>query len=143
FVLLNPSTADAERDDPTIRKCVGFTRLLGCGSLQVVNLFAYRATNPKDLKRATDPVGPENEEFVRRILEGASGPVICGRGVHGSYRDQDLTVLAWLAEAGIPARVYAVTKGGHPQHPLFVPYSAELMPLPGRKSCEHEGRVIR
>src|SRR4028119_2392792 len=61
FVLLNPSTADARRDDPTIRRCANFARTWGFGGLEVVNLFAFRATHPTDLKCAADPVGPQND----------------------------------------------------------------------------------
>ena len=68
FVMLNPSTADAERDDATIRKCVGFARSWGCAGLQVVNLFAFRATDPTDLRMADDPVGPENDVWLGRAI---------------------------------------------------------------------------
>jgi hypothetical protein len=61
FIMLNPSTADAMTDEPTIRRCIGFARCRGCGQLLVLNLFAFRATDPADLKRAADPIGPENK----------------------------------------------------------------------------------
>src|SRR5437588_2477108 len=64
FIMLNPSTADAINNDPTIRKCVGFARRWGCGLLQVVNLFALRATEPRVLRAAADPVGPENSRWI-------------------------------------------------------------------------------
>jgi hypothetical protein len=134
FIMLNPSTADAEVDDPTIRKCVGFTRLLDCGTLRVVNLFAFRARRPGDLKKALDPVGPENAEYVRQAIEGAEGPVVCAWGAQGAYRDQDLTLLRWLKEAGVVPLTYAITKGSHPQHPLYLPYASELTPFSGRRS---------
>jgi hypothetical protein len=89
FIMLNPSTADATQDDPTIRRCIGFARQWGCGQLVVLNLFAFRATDPVDLKRAADPVGPDNESWFRRILP-SDGPVVCGWGVHGSHRNQAL-----------------------------------------------------
>ena len=133
FIMLNPSTADAEKDDQTIRKCIGFTRLLGCGTLQVVNLFAYRARYPRDMKKAIDPVGPDNAEHVRRAVQEAVGPVICAWGAQGGYRDQDRTMMRWLAEAGVVPFAYALTKEGHPQHPLLIPYKAELSRFPGRK----------
>lgn len=65
FIMLNPSTADADQDDPTIRRCVGFAKALGCGALEVVNLYAYRATNPRDLLRQDERVGPENDYWLR------------------------------------------------------------------------------
>ncbi len=64
FVLLNPSTADAENDDPTLRRCMGFARAWGYGSLQIVNLFAYRATVPDALRWVADAVGPENDRHI-------------------------------------------------------------------------------
>src|SRR3954454_15761859 len=71
FIMLNPSTADATNDDPTIRRCIGFARQWGCGRLAVLNLFAVRATDPAEMKRADDPVGPENRDwFDRHLLEG-------------------------------------------------------------------------
>ena len=110
FVMLNPSTADDRRDDPTIRRCVGFARSWGFGSLDVVNLFGYRATFPADLVRAPDPVGQENARHVRAALRGA-----------------DLVVLAWGRRAtdsvllSLPrAHCLGLTRTGQPRHPLYV-----------------------
>jgi hypothetical protein len=111
FILLNPSTADATQDDPTIRRCIGFSRLWGCGKLAVLNLFAFRATLPADLKRAADPVGPENKVWFDRTLTGL---VVCGWGVHGAHLDQDLVVTGWLRELGIEPLALGVTKDGRP-----------------------------
>src|SRR4051812_26865304 len=81
FIMLNPSTADATKDDPTIRRCIGFARQWGCGRLSVLNLFAFRATDPAAMKRADDPVGPENKDWFERILTDAGeGRVVCGWG---------------------------------------------------------------
>src|SRR5262245_44648837 len=68
FILLNPSTADARVNDPTIRRVIGFTRQWGYDRLTVLNLFAVRATDPADLKRADDPVGPENKAWFEKVL---------------------------------------------------------------------------
>ena len=73
FIMLNPSTADALHDDPTIRRCVGFAKAWGCGALIVVNLFAVRATSPREMMRADDPVGPENKEHVQRAATYVAG----------------------------------------------------------------------
>jgi hypothetical protein len=132
FVMLNPSTADAELDDPTIRRCVAFSRLWGCGKLQVVNLFAFRATNPRDMMNAEDPIGPENAAYVKQAVEGVGGPVVCAWGVHGGHPGQDLAMLRWLREAGVMPMALAVTKDGHPRHPLYVPQDTPLMPFSGR-----------
>jgi hypothetical protein len=127
FILLNPSTADASNDDPTIRRCIGFARQWGCGRLVVQNLFAFRATDPADLKRAAEPVGTENRAWFERVLEDrGDGPVVCGWGVHGEHMGQDQIVLGWLEVLGVQPLALGVTKDGHPRHPLYVPYSAEL-----------------
>lgn len=128
FVMLNPSTADASNDDPTIRRCIGFARQWSCGRLVVLNLFAFRATEPADLKRAEEPVGWENRAWFERMLaDPGAGLVICGWGVHGEHRGQDRAVLGWLAELGVEPLALGVTKDGHPRHPLYLPYSAELV----------------
>lgn len=72
FVGLNPSTADAERDDPTTRRCVRFARDWGFGGLLVGNLFAYRATRPRDLRAAAEPVGPENDWWLAALAREAA-----------------------------------------------------------------------
>jgi hypothetical protein len=129
FIMLNPSTADHLVDDPTIRKCVGFCQRWGCGELRVVNLFAVRATDPADMRKAADPVGPENREWICRA--SATGSlVVCAWGMHGTYMDQDLTVLGWIADLCEPMAL-GVTKDGNPRHPLYVPYAAELAPFAG------------
>jgi hypothetical protein len=134
FIMLNPSTADSTQDDPTIRRCIGFSKLWGCGKLIVMNLFAVRATRPFDMKRAADPVGPDNREWFQKMLaDRGDGPVVCGWGVHGSHREQDVAVLDWLANLGIEPVSLGMTKDGHPKHPLYVPYDVELHPLAVRK----------
>lgn len=139
FIMLNPSTADAEVDDPTIRRCIGFAKRFGCGELVVVNLFAVRATSPKDMLAADDPVGPENMEHVKKAADYAvrggyfpedrNGPVICAWGAHGDYMDQAQTVLGWLDDALVKPYCLAMTKQGQPRHPLYLPKDAELQPF--------------
>jgi hypothetical protein len=133
FIMLNPSTADAANDDPTIRRCIGFARQWGCGRLAVLNLFAYRATIPVDMKGTEDPVGPENRDwFNRTLLAPHEGPVVCAWCVHGEHRSQDLAVLGWLADARVRPLSLGVTRDGHPKHPLYLPKTAELMHFVGR-----------
>lgn len=129
FIMLNPSIADATADDPTIRRCIGFAQRWGCGRLVVLNLFAFRATDPADLKRAEEPVGPENRAWFDRTLVDklCVGPVVCGWGVHGVHLGQDRVVLGWLETYGVKPLALGVTKDGHPKHPLYLPRSAEPM----------------
>ena len=134
FIMLNPSTANATTDDPTIRKCIGFAEVAH-GRLVVLNLFAFRTRSPSTMKRAA-PVGPRNKDWFRRILGSQSesplaGLVVCV-GVHGSHRDQDFTVLGWLNDFGIEPLALRLTKHGHPNHPLYARYSAKPTPFAGR-----------
>lgn len=141
FIMLNPSTADADVDDPTIRRCIGFARRWGCGHLIVVNLFAFRATSPRDMMAAADPVGPDNHEAVVDAAEAATqlvppdgvrGRLICAWGAHGGFMDQDRTVMGWLDEIDARPEALGLTKHGHPRHPLYVPADAEPVPFAGR-----------
>jgi hypothetical protein len=135
FIMLNPSTADATKDDPTIRRCIGYARQWGCGRLAVLNLFAFRATDPADLKRAVEPVGSENRAwFDRKLRAGHDGPVVCAWGVHGEHLGQDGVVLGWLDALGVRPFALGLTRDGHPRHPLYLPKGAELVPFSGRQA---------
>ena len=128
FVLLNPSTADANKDDHTLRKGVGFAKRWGYGALVFVNLFALRATKPKCMKAARHPVGPMNGTFVLGAV-GSADRVVLAWGTHGSHRGRDKEVLAMLE--GLAAdKLYhlGLTKDGHPKHPLTLSYATELLP---------------
>ncbi len=117
FVMLNPSTADARDDDPTIRRCLGFARAWGFGGVEVVNLFAWRATSPRDLRRAAAPIGPRNDQVIAEAAARVQA-VIVAWGVHGAHRDRDRQVAAVL-EARRP-RCLGATAAGAPRHPLYV-----------------------
>lgn len=122
FVMLNPSTADATDDDPTIRRCIGFARTWGHGGLVVVNLYAYRATNPAELRGVADPVGPDNDEHLRTAFAQAAqvgGPVVAAWGTKAG--PDRVRKVAAMAERFVALRV---TKNGHPGHPLYVPAAA-------------------
>jgi hypothetical protein len=137
--MLNPSTADSKADDQTIRKCIGFARKWECGRIQVVNLFAFRSRSPAQMKKAVDPIGPENEKAFRQAMVLALrstpiGPVVCAWGTHGAHLNQDLVMLRWLRSyPKINPVALAITKGGHPGHPLLMPYAARLLPYSGRR----------
>lgn len=125
FVLLNPSTADAENDDPTLRRCIGFAQAAGAGALTVLNLFAFRATKPADLWQAADPIGPETDAHIAQAVEGAS-MTIAGWGTHGARRPDRVHHVSTLIGPELSA--LAVTKDGHPRHPLYIPASARALP---------------
>lgn len=129
FVMLNPSTADASRDDPTIKRCVGFAKAWGFGGLAVVNLFAFRATSPDDMKAAADPVGPDNDRHIRRWAEQAGG-VVAAWGTHGVHRGRDREVRALLGRVGVSVSHLGLTNGGHPKHPLYLPAASALTAWP-------------
>lgn len=126
FIMLNPSTADAERDDPTIRRCIGFAQREGCGGLIVLNLFAFRATKPIDLAKAADPVGPQADHFLLDLIQNVDGPLIAAWGSHwiAGERAKDVTAMI-----GRHCVCLGKTKDGHPRHPLYVKGDAPLVPL--------------
>lgn len=135
FIMLNPSTADALDDDPTIHKCIGFAERWGLTGLAVINLFAFRATRPTDLLRAADPFGPRSEEYIAEALGSAAkigGPVVCGWGVSGGdkARERGRHVLIACRRLNVAPKALRVTKDGSPGHPLYVPYSAQLSDYP-------------
>lgn len=120
WVMLNPSTADADVDDPTIRRCVGFSQRWGCERLVVVNLFALRATDPKALMRFPDPVGPENDDAIAAAADEAERVVVAW-GAHGTYRNRAAEVTNRLAGIhNMRLHCLGQTKQGAPRHPLYV-----------------------
>lgn len=126
FIMLNPSTADATVNDATIRRCLGFARSLGFGSLEVTNLFAMRSTDPKALRQHIDPIGHENDEQIVSSSQVCQ-MTICAWGTHGSYQGRATKVLRMLRDAGIRPHALAFTKGGIPKHPLYL--KADLEPV--------------
>lgn len=129
WIMLNPSTADANLDDPTIRRCIGFSKREGCGSLVVVNLFALRSTDPTALKSHPFPMGPEWREHFDNALEHTDGLVIAAWGAQPGTEVQTVTVRGILREAGREAFCLGKTKDGSPRHPLYVKGDAPLVQL--------------
>lgn len=137
FIMLNPSTADAFADDPTIRHCLGFARTWHCGGLLVLNLFALRATDPAALRDHPDPVGPCNDLVVAEqfSLGGPSiGPVVAAWGAHGTLLDrgQRMTDLLYASTGQLPSCL-GLTRDGHPRHPLYLPADMLLVPFGARR----------
>lgn len=125
FIMLNPNTADAQRDDPTIRRCIGFARAWGFGSLEVVNLFAYRAPDPLVLSRIADPIGTDNNHFLEQAATRAHCIVVAW-GTKSALLNRDQAVLRLLTGQD---RLYCLgrTRDGYPRHPLYVRGDAPLL----------------
>ena len=125
FIMLNPSTADATQDDPTIRRCIGFAKAWGYGSLVVGNIFAFRATDPRAITVAFDPVGPDNALHLDDIAQDAEIVLCAWGGGRGNFRGQGREVLERFKSAGHDPKLHylSLTKGGQPKHPLYLPRS--------------------
>jgi len=137
FVMLNPSTADAEKDDPTIRRCLAFARREDCGGLIVVNLFALRSTSPAALYSHPYPHGPAEVAETSQAIAEMDGPAICAWGAHAAAVSQASLMLDMIRANGKVPMCLGKTKDGHPRHPLYVKADAPLVPLlDGR---EHDG----
>jgi hypothetical protein len=115
IIGLNPSTADATLDDPTIRRCVNFARTWGFGSLYMANLFALRSTDPKALYKSEDAVGPENNSYLINLYNSTDQTLVAW-GNHGSFLNRNELVLNLLGD------VYClgITKSNQPKHPLYI-----------------------
>lgn len=123
IVMLNPSTADADRDDPTIRKIKGFTRDWGYRNFIVGNLYAARATDPKELKNFSDPVGPDNLSYLEFLTYHPL--IVVAWGAHADQAHA-FRVSQLLRTHGATLYCLGVTKDGSPRHPLYVPYETRL-----------------
>ncbi|MCU1279184.1 MAG: hypothetical protein JWM53_2730 [bacterium] len=136
FIMLNPSTADALKDDPTVRRCIGYARAWGCGELFVENLFAFRSTDPRYLTAVRDPVGPQNNDYIIGAAcraHESGGVVVAAWGVHGGHLDQDRKVMSLLTETlGIKVQCLGTTVEGFPRHPLYLTRDTALELYAGR-----------
>ncbi len=126
WVMLNPSVADAERDDNTISMCISYSRAWGFGSLEVANLFALVSTDPKGLKRVEDPVGVGNDDYIRAACSRAS-MIVCAWGAGGVLLGRGRVVMGICRQYG-ELFCLGVTRDGHPWHPLRK--SSALKPVP-------------
>jgi hypothetical protein len=135
FIMLNPSTADAFVEDPTIRRCLGYARRWGAGGVLVLNAFALRSTNPAALRIAPDPVGPGNDTIIGLHFSPDApykiGPTIVAWGVHATLNSRDRQVLGLLRSYRVRPMALGVTKAGHPRHPLYLRRDAVAEPYGG------------
>lgn len=128
FIGLNPSTADETKDDPTIRRCIGFARSWGFGRMTVLNLYAIRSTDPRGIWSAADPIGPDNDHHLR--VQGAIAElVVASWGAFPLASGRAGTVAALLHDLH-QLHVLALSKHGHPRHPLYL--RKDLRPVPWR-----------
>jgi len=124
FIMLNPSTATAEKNDPSVRRCMGFAQREGCGELEVINLFALRSTDPKQLYLSDDPIGPENNYYMRLAVKNAK-IIVAAWGSHGHLYRRGEEICRLLE--GTDLLCLGVTKDGHPKHPLYISATTPLL----------------
>ena len=126
FVMLNPSTADAEVDDATIRSCARLCRSWGFGSFEVVNLFGWRATDPGELAKAADPVGPNNLDVIEAAIVRCD-MAICAWGAHSMAVPRAHAMFGMIQDYRPVALCLGTTKSGAPKHPLYIKTGTALV----------------
>ncbi len=124
FVMLNPSKATEVDNDPTVERCERRARALGFGAFQVTNIFAFRETNPKLMRQADDPVGPDNDQVLREGVAWAD-VVIAAWGTHGAHLGRGTEVAQLLRRLDAPLHHLGLSIAGHPKHPLYISYSRQ------------------
>ena len=126
FICLNPSTADAHHNDPTVRRCIGFARAWNFGGMYLCNLFGLRATHPIHLHYAADPVGPDNDRVLADCATKAR-IIVAAWGNGGTYKGRDRAV----QDAYPNYSIIGWTGKGSPRHPLYAPYTCQpILPAP-------------
>jgi len=129
FIMLNPSTADEVKNDPTVTRCINFARYWGFGRLEVCNIFAYRATDPKelyDLEYPSQVIGPDNDMHLRHAIERADR-VVCAWGNHGTLFGRGIFIREAIRLQGKFPLAFSITKKGQPIHPLYQKANADLI----------------
>ena len=127
FLMLNPSTADEVKLDPTCARARDFAERWGFGSLYVTNIFGWRATDPEKMKAAEDPVGKGNDAAIVRAAKAAA-LVVCAWGNHGQFLGRSTEVLEKLRANGIALHTLRVNANGEPAHPLYLPARLQAQP---------------
>ena len=126
FCMLNPSTADEIKNDPTIERCERRAKMLGYGGIVIVNVFAYRSTDPAALKTVDDPVGFENMYHIRKAARSCKA-IVCGWGKHAGEHGKK--VLSVIRRNGGTALALKINKDGSPSHPLYIGYDVKPIPI--------------
>ena len=127
FLMLNPSTATEVQNDPTVERCERRARALGFGAFRVTNIFALRATDPRDMRAAADPIGAGNDAAILAAADWAT-QVICAWGTHGAHMGRGPEVETLLRPTGVPLLHLGLSKAGHPKHPLYISYATQPEP---------------
>lgn len=128
FIMLNPSTADEEHDDPTITRCVDYARKWDYGGLVVSNIFAYRSSDPYDIMLQDNPVGNGNDGVIVEAASSA-GLVVCAWGNSGAMRKRSVEIVELMKAAGIRLYCLSRNKSGEPSHPLYQKTQTTPIPL--------------
>ena len=124
FIGLNPSTADETEDDPTIRRCINFSKDWGFGGLCMANLFAFRTKDPTEMMLSKDPIGPENNIWLKELSDDA-GVIVAAWGNDGSYLGRSKEIRSMIPNLNC----LKMNKSGEPAHPLYLPGSAIPMAM--------------
>ncbi len=124
FVMLNPSTATEVQNDPTVERCERRARTLGFGGFRVTNIFAWRDTDPHNMRAAKSPIGPENDTAIQEACAWAD-QVIAAWGTHAAYLNRGAQVVELLRQSGKPIFHLGLSKQGHPKHPLYIAYAQQ------------------
>lgn len=122
FVMLNPSTATEVQNDPTVERCERRARMMGYGAFRVVNIFGFRATDPRDMRSEPDPIGPDNDAAIMAAADWAD-MVLCAWGTHGAHLGRGVAVAKMLSAYDLYH--LGLTQGGDPKHPLYISYAQQ------------------
>lgn len=124
FVMLNPSTATEVQNDPTVERCERRARALGFGAFRVCNIFAWRDTDPFKMRKAEEPIGPENDAAIVSACDWAN-QIVCAWGTHGAHLSRGPEVEVLMRATGKPLFHLGLSKAGHPKHPLYISYAQQ------------------
>lgn len=128
FIGLNPSTADEVGPDNTVRRCIDYATRWGFDYYVMLNLFGYRATDPKDMKAVNEPTGDDNDFWIKSYAK-TSDLIVAAWGVHGEYRNRGNDVIDLVHGTDGILMCLGKTKHGYPRHPLYLKKDAELIPI--------------
>lgn len=125
WIGLNPSTADENKLDPTLRRIRGYSKAWGYNTFYMLNIFAFRATNPRDMRQTPDPIGPDNDQWMLEMVD-KTDRIMCAWGRHGMFQNRQDAVITRLKDRNL--YYLEKTHDGIPKHPLYL--KADLLPKP-------------